>query len=66
MSMRKMTGFKGCKSIIKHSAITVAFETIKAPEPGQEPTLDEILTELGRVMPFPDVEMELQITRKAG
>ena len=40
--MRRVTEFKGYKSIIEFNPQTGEFETVKAPDEGQEPTLDEV------------------------
>lgn len=56
--MRRINEFKGYKSTIEYSAETGEFAAIKVPEPGEEPTLDEILIELERIIPFPEPELE--------
>lgn len=64
--MRRVTEFKGYKFIIEFNPQTGEFETVKAPEEGQEPTLDEVLIELDRVLPFPVSEEKPKQSRMAG
>ena len=64
--MRRVTEFKGYKSTIEYNPQTCDFETIGVPKEGQEPTLDDVLIELDRVLPFPVADEMPKQARLAG
>lgn len=64
--MRRVTEFKGYKSTIEYNPQTGEFETVGVPKEGQEPTLEDVLIELDRVLPFPIADEKPKQARLAG
>ena len=64
--MRRVTEFKGYRSTIEYNPQTCQFGTVKAPEEGQEPTLEDMLIDLDRVLPFPAADEKPTQARMAG
>ncbi len=57
--MRRITEFKGFRSTIEYDHVSGEFVAVRAPEHFEEPTHDDWLEALARVMPISEVADEL-------
>ena len=64
--MRRVTEFKGYRSTIEYNPQTGQFETVQVPEEGRQPTLEDMLIDLDRVLPFPAADEKPTQARMAG